>query len=305
LKTEMGQGCPECGSRSLFIDHKMGELVCEVCGVVASSSLVDQGPEWRAFDQGERERRARTGAPITLSIHDGGLSTVIDWRGRDAYGVSLSPEQRVRMNRLRKWNRRSTISNSKERSLAYALSELNKASYGLNLPRNVLETASAIYRRAIRERVTKGRSIQGVAAASLYMACRQCGVIRTLDEVSDATGITRKELGKSYRHVRRTLEADVPRFNRYRYISVLVNHLALSGEVEAIAKEILEWAARLRLTGGRGPAGMAAASTYIACRLKGDLKTQSDFAKVVGVTEVTLRNRYKELVKNLEIEMEL
>mgnify|MGYP003970375093 FL=1 len=172
--------CTDCGNSNLLRDYETGELVCQACGIVVSDALLATGPEWRAFDQEQRDKLPRVGAPVTWTIHDKGLSTTIGWQDRDASGRKLSPEERARLYRLRKWHRRSKVSDSTQRNLAHALSEMSKISYKLNLPRNVIETSSMIYRRAIQKQLIRGRTIQSVAVASIYMACRQCGVIRTL-----------------------------------------------------------------------------------------------------------------------------
>ncbi|RLI17775.1 transcription initiation factor IIB, partial [Candidatus Bathyarchaeota archaeon] len=162
--------CSECGSTELIRDYEVGEIVCARCGYVISTSLFDQGPEWRAFDEEQRERRTRVGAPLTWTIHDKGLSTIIDWHDRDIYGRKLKPVEKAKVYRLRKWHRRSKVSGATERNLAYALSELTKVAYKLNLPKNVLETASVLYRRIVKQRLIRGRSRQGIAAASITMA---------------------------------------------------------------------------------------------------------------------------------------
>jgi transcription initiation factor TFIIB len=61
----------------------------------------------------------------------------------------------------------------------------------------------------------------------------------------------------------------------------------------------------LRLTSGRGPAGIAAAATYIASLLTDERRTQGEIAKGAHVTEVTIRNRYKELTQRLNIELDM
>lgn len=286
-------------------DYEAGELVCERCGFVISPTLLNHGPEWRAFDAEQREKRTRVGAPLTWTIHDSGLSTVIDWRGRDSYGRHLNSDQRARMYRLRKWNRRSKVSGATERNLAYALSELTKVAYKLNLPKNVLETAAVIYRRTVRMRLIRGRSIQGVAVASLYMACRQCSVIRSLEEVGRAANISKKESGRHYRFLVRKLNTRIPPVEVKSYVSKFVNQLGLSGDVENMAMTILDQAVELRLTSGRGPSGLAAAATYIASVLLNERRTQGEIAKGAHVTEVTIRNRYKELIQKLTVQVEL
>ena len=297
--------CPECGGIDLIRDYESDELVCEECGFVVSSTSVDYGPEWRAFNIEQQRSRSRVGSPSTWVMHDKGLSTRIGWRGRDAYGRMLKPKQKAKVYRLRKWHNRTRASGSTQRNLSVALSSMIKIGNKLHLPKNVVETASMIYRQAIQKNVIRGRSIEGVVAAALYMACRQCGVIRKMEEVGDAVRITKKEVGRIYRFLLKILDTDVPLYEIRRYVSKFVNHLSLSGDAEILALKVLDQAVDLKLTSGRGRSGIAAAVTYIASKLTNEHRTQSDVAKEAGVTEVTIRNRYKELMGEVEIIVEL
>lgn len=296
-----GRVCPECNGTRFIKDYETAEVVCIECGYVVEEKIEDTGPEWRAFDDEQREKRARVGAPMTYTIHDKGLSTMIDWRNKDTFGKNLSPSQRAQIYRLRKWQRRSRVSDATERNLAFALSELSKMSSNLNLPKNILETASVVYRRAVKARLIRGRSIQGVTAAAIYMACRQCGIARTLDEIAQASLINRKEIGRSYRFMVKELGTFVPPSVPSYYISRFSNQLGLASNVETVAVRILNAATIMRLTSGRGPLGIAAAATYIASALVNERRTQREIAEQANVTEVTIRNRYKELIESLEI----
>ena len=293
------QRCPECGSTRVMRDYEYAEIVCMNCGFVIAAKLTDRGPEWRAFDQEQRDKRTRVGAPLTFTIHDKGLSTMIDWHDRDIYGRRLSPTQKAQVYRLRKWQRRIRVSDATERNLAFALSEISKMANTLNLPKNILETASVIYRKAVKEHLIRGRSIQGVTAAALYMACRQCRLARTLDEIAEASSIDKKEVGRSYRFLVKELNYFVPPLKPTHYISKFSNQLAMQGKNEEIAHKTLTVAKNLKLTSGRGPTGIAAAASYIASVLTGERKTQREIAEIAQVTEVTIRNRYKELVERL------
>ncbi len=299
------QKCPECGSDRLIRDYENAEIVCMDCGIVIAAKLQDRGPEWRAFDDEQRAKRTRVGAPLTYTIHDKGLSTMIDWHDRDVYGKRLSPGQKAQVYRLRKWQRRIRVSDATERNLAFALSEISKISNALSLPKNILETASVIYRKAVKERLIRGRSIQGVTAAAIYVACRQCGLPRTLEEIAQASNINKKEVGRSYRFLIKELDYFIPPLKPSQYITKFSNQLTMQGKVEEIAHKILTTAKELRLTSGRGPTGIAAAASYIASVLTGERKTQREIAEIAQVTEVTIRNRYKELVERLSFEMSI
>lgn len=295
--------CPECGGQKLMRDYEAAEIVCVACGFVIAEKLADTRPEWRAFDDEQKAKRARTGAPLTYTIHDKGLSTIIDWRDRRVLGKRATATQRLDLYKLRKWQSRVRVSDATERNLAVALAELSKLSSALNLPKNILETASVIYRRAIKKRLIRGRSIHNVTAAAIYMSCRQCGVPRTLDEIASSSSLNKKDIGRSYRFMVRELEAFVPPSTSRNYAARFSNKLVISGKAEAIAIRILEIAKEMKLTSGRGPTGIAAAATYIATVLTNERKTQREIAEIANVTEVTIRNRYKELLERLFIEV--
>jgi transcription initiation factor TFIIB len=293
--------CPDCGSNHLKQDYSRAELVCANCGLVLDSEIIDHGPEWRAFDSEQREKRSRTGAPMTYTIHDKGLSTVIGWTNRDSYGKCIPARSRAQLYRLRKWQRRIRISDATERNLTLALSGLDRFSSNMGLPRSVRETAAMIYRKAAYKNLVRGRSVEGIMAASLYAACRQCHVPRTLDEISNVSQLSRKEIGRNYRFVSRELELKLLPTVPRDYIARFCNELNLSNNVQGKTIEILGLAVNHELTSGRGPTGLAAASMYIASVLCGERRTQREIADVAGVTEVTIRNRYKELALKLNI----
>ena len=295
--------CPECGSNHLSKDYSRAELVCCDCGLVIDEDLIDHGPEWRAFDSEQHEKRARTGSPMTYTIHDKGLSTMISWKNKDSYGKSIPNRNRAQLFRLRKWQRRIRISNATERNLASALSILDRMASSLGLPRTVRETAAMIYRKAALRNLIRGRSIESVTAASLYAACRQCHVPRTLGEIAQIANMSRKEIGRNYRYVARELGLKLLPTTPQDYISRFCSELKLSGDTQEKVMEILKEAADAELTSGRGPTGIAAASIYVASILCGEHRTQREVSEVAGVTEVTIRNRYKELTERFNIDI--
>jgi len=239
--------------------------------------------------------------PETLSIHDKGLATVIDWRNRDSTGRRLSAKQRIRMYRLRRWQKRTRISSSTERNLARALGELNTVGSRLKLPRHVIEQASAIYRKLLKNNMVRGRSINGCAAACLYMSCRQAKIARTLDEVTSASSINKKEIGRCYRWIYKELDISVPISKADGYISRLTSELELKTPTEILARKIVSVIRQLRLTGGRNPISIASAAIYVASSVSGKKRTQGEIANAANITEVTIRNRYKEFLNRVEI----
>ncbi|NIB99281.1 transcription initiation factor IIB [Halobacterium sp. R2-5] len=288
--------CPECGG-DLVVDDERGETVCEDCGLVVEEDSIDRGPEWRAFGSKENDQKSRVGAPTTNMMHDKGLSTNIGWQDKDAYGNSLSSNQRQKMQRLRKWNERFRTRTSKERNLKQALGEIERMASALGLPKNVRETASVIYRRALDEDLLPGRSIEGVATSALYAAARQANTPRSLDEVANVSRVDRDEIARTYRYVARELGLEVAPTDPTSYVPRFCSELGLPDEVERRARELLGSAQEAGLYSGKSPVGLAAAAVYAASLLSNERVTQSQVSDVANVSEVTIRNRYHEILE--------
>jgi transcription initiation factor TFIIB len=287
--------CPECEGQ-LATDTEHGETVCRDCGLVVEEDEIDHGPEWRAFDSSEKDSKSRVGAPTTKMMHDKGLSTNIGWQDRDAYGKSLSSRQRQKMQRLRTWNERFRTRDSKERNLKQALGEIDRMASALGLPDNVRETASVIYRRALSEDLLPGRSIEGVATASLYAAARQAGTPRSLDELTGVSRVEKDEIARTYRYIARELSLEIRPADPEQYVPRFASDLDLSDEAERRARELLSTAKAQGVHSGKSPVGLAAAAIYAASLLTNQKVTQSQVSDVATISEVTIRNRYHELL---------
>ncbi|UIO98489.1 transcription initiation factor IIB [Halobaculum sp. CBA1158] len=288
--------CPECGGH-LVNDSERGETVCRDCGLVVEEDEIDRGPEWRAFDASEKDEKSRVGAPTTNMMHDKGLSTNIGWQDKDAYGNSLSSRQREKMQRLRTWNERFRTRDSKERNLKQALGEIDRMASALGLPDNVRETASVIYRRALEEDLLPGRSIEGVATSSLYAAARQAGTPRSLDEIANVSRVDKDEIARTYRYVVRELNLEIQPADPESYVPRFASDLDLSDESERRARGLLQTAKREGVHSGKSPVGLAAAAVYAASLLTNEKVTQSEVSEVANISEVTIRNRYHELLE--------
>ncbi|MDR5671796.1 Transcription initiation factor TFIIB, Brf1 subunit/Transcription initiation factor TFIIB [Halalkaliarchaeum sp. AArc-CO] len=294
--TSESLSCPECGG-NVVTDEEHGETVCSDCGLVVSEGSVDRGPEWRAFDAREKDQKSRVGAPTTNTMHDKGLSTNIDWRDKDAYGRSLGARQRQKMQRLRKWNERFRTRDSKERNLKQALGEIDRMASALGLPDNVRETASVIYRRALDEDLLPGRSIEGVSTSCVYAAARMAGVPRSLDEIADVSRVEKSEIARTYRYVVRELSLEVKPADPEQYVPRFASSLELSDEAELRAKQLLKNAKDKGVHSGKSPVGLAAAAVYASALLTNEKTTQAAVSEVADISEVTIRNRYHELLE--------
>lgn len=292
--------CPDCESSEMVLEGN--EKICDECGMVLDEGAdIDRGPEWRAFNDSERKSKSRVGAPTTQTMHDKGLTTMIDWKDKDAYGRSISSEKRSQMHRLRKWQERIRTKDAGERNLQFALSEVDRMSSALGIPRSARETASVIYRRALDEDLIRGRSIEGVATASLYAACRQEGIPRSLDEVNEVSRVKQKEIGRTYRYISQELGLEMEPVNPKQYVPRFASEVEVSEQVVDKAKDIIDRTAEKGMISGKSPTGYAAAALYAASLLCNEKKTQREIADVANVTEVTIRNRYQEQIQAIGV----
>ncbi len=293
--------CSACSCVDVYIDHSRGEVICSSCGLVLSDHSIDMGPEWRAFTADEQNARQRVGGPADWSKFDQGLTTTIGRQNVDASGRKLTSTRRAEIHRLRKWQIRTKVHSSDKRNLAVAMTELHRISSQLSIPYSIRESSAVIYRKALRKRLTRGRTILGMIAASLYLACRVHQVPRPLEEIVEQIHITRKELSLCVRLIIRYLNLKIPHSNPVEFVHRFGTELDLPGEAKKKAIDILKLAREQRLTIGKDPKGMAAAAIYVASILTGSRRTQLEIARTARVTEVTVRNRYKEMVQRLNI----
>lgn len=300
-KTGVHIKCPECGSENVLMDEEQGELVCSSCGLVITKDMLNMGPERRAYTFEEREDRQRTGRPMDYAIFDKGLSTSITI-DRDTLGHTLSPKTRRKMMRLRKWHIRAQMYD-KGRNLMQAMDELQRLSDKLNISQSVKETAAIIYRKALDQDLVRGRSIQAMVAASLYAACRLTESPKSLDEVAEVSLRSKKEISRCYRLILRELKLAMPIHDPMVYLPIIAERARISGETLGVAAKILREAKLSRVVMGKDPKGLAATILYIACKITNEKITQKLIATAADVTEVTIRNRKRELIKKLNLKL--
>jgi transcription initiation factor TFIIB len=283
-------------SNLVVTDPDTGELIRKDTGEVISDNTISQEKEWRSFDMEEGENRARVGTPTSLAYHDMGLSTKI---GKEAIDAAT----RTRMGRLRMWNSRSQSHSATERNLQKAFSMLSRIKDRLGLPNHVTEKAAYTYRKAQERGLIRGDTIGSVLAASIYAAARQSGVLRTLEDISEVSDIKPGEVARSYRRIISELDIKVPLIDLRKYIVKVANNLNFDEKIKRKALELMEQAQKNNLVVGKDPISMAASILYLVNLAERKPRTQADIAKAAGVTEVTVRNRSKELRKKLDVSL--
>ena len=306
--------CLECNSKNLIYDYDRGEVVCGDCGLY-QRKIIDLYPEWRAFDLDERLRRSRVGPPLTQTIHDKGLGSEIGRKDKDADGRNLTLTQKYLAYKLRKWQKRTRISNSEERTLARGLSEINRISEKLNLNKQLTETAAVMYRKVTKRKITRGVSVERATAATVYITKRKLHGVTTLQEIVDAVGnnLNKKSIIKCVKlfHKKGLIDnmgVQKPEDFVKSYISKLEPFLSNPKIVQEVCdKALKEMRKNIKLKQLllRDPRSPATALIYIGCKLSGNHLTQRKLAELSQLTGVTIRSRYKEILERLYFEVKL
>ena len=282
--------CPECNGNVISL-NQIGEIVCSDCGLVIKERSVDLShSDKRAYTSQEKNQREHTGAPISSLLPDMGLTTVIDRKN------IKDPD----LKRAVKWNTRITW---EKRNILIATTELKRICSNLNLPNHIRFEAIKLYKEAFKKKLLRGRSINSMIAASIYLAIRLKRIPRTLQEILDESSESEKDIRRCYRVLIREFNIKSPNTNPSDLIPTYIATLKLDPTIEINSAKIVNAYSERFSTSGKDPKGIVAGAIYLACRMKGLELTQKDIAEVVGVTEVTLRSRYKELSTKLKIKV--
>ncbi|MFL6344045.1 MAG: transcription initiation factor IIB family protein [Nitrososphaeraceae archaeon] len=297
--------CSICKSNQIITDAESGELICSKCGQVISDKVQQAGPEWRNFalssSNESNDSRSRVGMSTSLARHDMGLSTIIGRTDRDASGQKIDAAMRTTMDRLRTWDYRTQIRSATDRNLRNAFFQLDVLKDKLGLSDSIVEKVAYIYRKAQERQLVRGRTISGVLAAAIYIACREMGISRTLKDIATYSNVKFKEVAKSYRLLCLELDLKIPIVDPMKYIAKVANKANLSEKTKRQAVDIMDNVTKREISNGKNPMGLAASVLYISSMKTGENITQGDLSNAAGVTEVTLRNRYKDLMNRLEL----
>jgi len=309
---EIETKCTVCNA-SLVDDTDNGEIICSGCGIVTQEHIADHGPEARSNSLEDKAKLARATGQTSYSQHDLGITTEISVGSTDFSGKKINAEMQSQMHRLGKWQKRVRVCSSRDRRLSNVLGTVSEICQKNSLPKNVIETASLIYRGLDGKDIkVKGKSVVSISAAVVYMACKQCDVIRSLEEILRETchakdlKSKRKLASKYYRTLVMELgTATAPIVTMDKYISKIANMTNTETRVERLSLEIAEKTKDRNLADGKAPNGIAAAYLYVASILLGQSVLQRDISSVSGVTEVTIRNRCKEILTNFKLKITL
>jgi transcription initiation factor TFIIB len=289
-------------SDKIVTDPESGEIICSNCGMVISDKVEDTGhSERRIFSGGQMdETRARTGAPTSLARHDMGLATIVGGGDRDSSGQKIDPSIHSTMQRLRKWDFRGQLNTPSDRNLRTAFKLLDTLKDKLGLSDAVVEKVAYIYRKAQQRAFVRGRSIVAVICAATYIACRDLGVSKTMKDIAVASNVKRRNIARIYRQL--VLELDyykVPNTDPLKCVTKVANNANLTEKTKRRALNIMEKVTENEISAGKDPMGLAATVLYISCIKTGENISQKEISYVAGVTEVTLRNRFKDLKNQL------
>jgi transcription initiation factor TFIIB len=283
----------------VITDPESAEIICSACGAVMLERIQEDRPEWRAFNLEETNDKSRTGTPISLARHDMGLSTIIGRINKDSSGNKIDSQTLSTMKRLRTWDLRTQTSDDRSRQQAF--SELHVLKDKLALPDAIVEKSAYIYRKAQEIGLTRGRTISATIGAAVYIACRELQIPKSLREIAVASNIKRRVLSRSYRILTSELDIKIPIIDPIKCIVKVGNKVSLNEKTKRQAIDVMNNITKSEISAGKNPMGLAATVLYIACLKTGVNIRQADIAYAAGISEVTLRNRIKDLKERFNL----
>lgn len=295
--------CSTCNTdQTAITDPESGEIVCSKCGLVISEKIEDYAhQERRAYSMQEADERARTGARTSLAFHDMGLSTIIGKVNKDASGQLLNSAMCSSMDKLRIWDSRIHVNSSEDRSLRRAFHHLNTLRDKLGLSDTLVEKSAYLYRKAQERGLIRGRTVDGIMTAAVYIACRETGTPKSLEDISIVSNLKRKDITRCYRRLVFDLDIKIPIVDPMKCIVKVANKLSLSEKTKHKAMNLMTYAIKMEINAGKIPMGLAATVLYASCMKTGENVSQTNIAEASGVTEVTIRNRFKDLTSRIKI----
>jgi transcription initiation factor TFIIB len=293
-----GSTC-NCEGTTIITDPEAGEVICSNCGMVISDKI-EQESRLLLNDE-QRNDRSRTGTLSSLASNDMGLSTIIGRTEKDSTGNKINSQTLSRIKRLRTWDFRIQGYTSTNKNLKQAFNELNMLKDKLALSNATVEKSAYIYRKAQGRRLARGRSISAIVAAAVYIACRELQIPKSLREIAATSNIRRKVLSRNYRILISELDIKIPIIDPMKCIFKVANKTNLNEKTKRQAMDVMNNLTKREISAGKNPMGLAATVLYVSCLNTGVNIRQADIASAAGITEVTLRNRIKDLKDKLNL----
>ena len=287
-----------CKKISIITDYHTGEIACSNCGAVSSQQVVDTGSETVRLSGDDYQNNSRVGRKISLKMVDMGLSTIIESKDRDVSGKILSNENKRMFYRLRMWDRNSRSANS-VKSFQKAFTMLDAIGTKLGLPESVVEHTAYLFRKIAAKRILTGRSTSVMICAATYIACRSLNTPRTLQDISDAGNIKKKNLQRTYRFLAKELDIYPQAYNPIEFVTRISKSLSVSEKTERLAFKILKLAKEQNVSTSKNPMAMAAAAVHLASILNSEKVSQLKISEVSQISAVTIRDRTKEIRKKI------
>jgi transcription initiation factor TFIIB len=288
--------CSICKSGRLITDIESAEVVCESCGLVSPGKATENPAMWITFESdNDSDRRQRVGLPSSIAFHDMGLSTIIGSQNKDSTGHPLNTHVNSSIQRLRTWDARSRSNISGHRNLMQAFSELSRLKDKLGLTNTIVEKAAYIYRKAEEKQMIRGRSMSAILAAAIYIACRELGAPKSFREMTESSQVKSKAIRHCYRLLAIELDAKAPQIEPSKYIARIANKAGISEKTKRLALTMMKEITKNEISAGKNPVALAATVLYLSCLARNENQTQMKIAAAAGTTEVSIRNRSKDL----------
>eukprot|EP01132_Coremiostelium_polycephalum_P003136 gene3136-3920_t len=280
--------CPECKDNDPDIveDYAKGDLICRGCGAVLGDRIVDEHSEWRTFSNSESTGADpnRVGGPTNPLLREGALSTTISGKGKESSSLT-------------RLQNKSALGTG-DRNLLAGFKEIGRMADHMGLPQTVQDRANELFRQIDDKKTVKGRSADGMLAASLYIACRLEGVSRTFKEISALTNnVSKKDISRCYKFMKENLPqfVNLTTISSEDFTTRFCANLRLPNDVKKASEHVSRVAMEMGIVAGKSPISVTAASIYMVSQLSSEKRTQKAIADISGVSEVTIRNAYKDL----------
>lgn len=249
--------------------------------------MIDEGSEWRSFGDSNKADPSRVGSANNPFLESEQLDTMIS-TGQGANSYTLSKIQ------MKSYMR------GPERALKNGLNLITAFCERAFICKTIIDRAQYIFKSVEGKKLLKGKNLEGAVAACIYIACKLEDASRTFKEISVITGVQKREIGRCYKLIAKEVDTKgmVPSAD---IVARFCSDLNLSLKIQRVATVISQKIQEIGCLTGRSPDSIAAAVIYLLTNLYPEIKdVQKDIQSVTNVTEVTIKNIYKDLLNYLD-----